>query len=294
MKKIRYALEAILLFTLFLIFKILPVSVASNFGGFIGRAIGPRLAASRKALRNIEAALPDLSPAEHKQAVTDMWDNLGRVIAEYPHLEHIGQKRSVLIGDDILQDLIMQEQPAVFFGAHQGNWEVNGALLHQQYNQDVDITYRAPNNPWSAKMLQRARTLNGKLGVIAKSRTAGKALIQALKNKRHIGVLLDQKYNEGLALPFFGMDAMTNPTFVSLCQKYNCPLVPVRNTRLDNAHFSLRLYEPLSLFNADGTPRSQEDVMRDANALLEGWIREKPGQWLWLHRRWDSKVLQKN
>lgn len=294
MKNVRYALEASLLTLLFLLFKILPVATASNFGGFIGRLIGPRLAASRKALRNIQAALPDLSPQEHKQAITDMWDNLGRVIAEYPHLEHIGRKRSVLIGDDILQDLIMQEQPAVFFGAHQSNWEVNGALLHQQYNQPVDITYRAPNNPWSAKMLRKARTLNGKLGVIAKSRTAGKALIQALKAKRHIGVLLDQKYNEGIALPFFGIDAMTNPAFVSLCQKYNCPLIPVRNTRLDGAHFSLQLYEPLPLFNEDGSARSQEEVMRDANALMEKWIRDQPGQWLWLHRRWDSKGLQKN
>lgn len=292
MKKLRYALEATLLTLLFIIFKILPVSAASNLGGFIGRTIGPRLAASRKALRNIEAALPELSPTQHQMAIRDMWDNLGRVIAEYPHLASIGKNHSVLKGDDILQDLIMQEQPAVFFGAHQSNWEVNGALLYQQYDQPVDITYRAPNNPWSAIMLRKARTLNGKLGVIAKSRTAGKLLIQALKSKRHIGVLLDQKYNEGIALPFFGMNAMTNPAFVSLCQKYDCPLVPVRNTRLKGAQFELQLYEPIKLFEKDGSARSQEDVMRDANTLMEGWIREQPGQWLWLHRRWDSNVLQ--
>lgn len=291
MKSVRYALEAILLGLLFIVFRILPVSAASNIGGWIGRMVGPRLAASRKAMRNIEAALPELTPAQHQEAITQMWDNLGRVIAEYPHLKTIGNHRSTLGGADILEDLIMQEQPAVFFGAHQGNWEVNGALLHQQYGQPVDITYREPNNPWSAALLKRARTLNGRLGVIAKSRTAGKALIMALKNKRNIGVLLDQKYNEGVALPFFGRDAMTNPSFVSLCQKYKCPLVPVRNIRRDNTRFELSLHEPIELFDEDGASRSAEDVMREANALMESWIREYPGQWLWLHRRWDSKAL---
>lgn len=294
MKTLRYALEALVLYLFYFTFKLLPAKAASNLGGFIGRMVGPRLAASRKALRNIQAALPELSPEEYNKAIIDMWDNLGRVMAEYPHLRTIGARRATLEGDDILQDLIMQSQPAVFFGAHQGNWEVNGALLHTQYKQPVDITYRAPNNPWSDKLLWKARTLNDELGVIAKSRTAGKSLIQSLKGKRHIGVLLDQKFNEGIAVPFFGMDAMTNAAFVQLCQKYDCPLVPVQNIRTGPARFTLRLYEPLKLFNDDGSPRSNEEVMREANAMMEDWIKQYPGQWLWLHRRWDSKALQDN
>ena len=126
------------------------------------------------------------------------------------------------------------------------------------------------------------------MGVIAKSRTAGKALIQSIKNKRHIGVLLDQKYREGIAVPFFGMKAMTNPVFIQLCQKYDCPLVPVRNIRRGPARFEIILYEPIALFTDDGAPRAPEDVLLEINALLESWITEHPGQWLWLHRRWNS------
>ena len=288
MKQIRYAAEAIVLYIFFAFFRILPVASASNVGGFIGRTIGPKLAASRKAYRNLNAALPQLESEEQKEIITEMWDNLGRVIAEYPHLESISTQRAVLENSAILQDLIMQEQPAVFFGAHQGNWEVNGALLCTQFNQPVDITYRAPNNPWSGKLLMKARTLGGQLGVIAKSRSAGKMLIQSIKNKRHIGVLLDQKYREGLAVPFFGMPAMTNPVFIQLCQKYDCPLIPVRNIRLGPARFEIRLYEPIELFTKDGQARSAEDVLIEINALLEDWIIQNPGQWLWLHRRWDS------
>ena len=141
-------------------------------------------------------------------------------------------------------------------------------------------------------MLKHARTLNGRLNAIAKSRIAGKEMIQAIKSKRHIGVLLDQKYNEGIPVSFFGRDAMTNPVFVPLCQKYDCPLVPVRNIRLKGTRFEIQLGEPIELFNEDGSSRPAEDVMREINTIMEGWIRECPGQWLWLHRRWDSKQLQ--
>ena len=291
MKKIRYLFEAVLLYLLFFLFRLMPAQAASDLGGWIGRTIGPRLAASRKAYRNLQSAMPALSEVQQKEIITEMWENLGRVMAEYPHLRTLSRDNTVLEHDDILQDLIMQESPAVFFGAHQGNWEVNCAMMHTQFNQPIDVTYRAPNNPWSDKLLMKARTLNGVVRAHPKTKTSARSLIQAIKDKRYIGVLLDQKYNEGMAVPFFGMDAMTNPVFVELCQKYDCPLVPIRNIRTNGANFRLQLYEPLELFDEHGQPRATEDVLVEISALLESWIREYPGQWLWLHRRWDSKSL---
>lgn len=292
MKQIRYIFEAALLHMLFSFFGILPVEAASNLGGCLGRTIGPRMAASRKALRNIELALPDLSSAGHNAAILEMWDNLGRVIAEYPHLETIAQSRTQIEGRKILEELFTRDQGALFCGAHLANWEVNCAAFLIKLNKPIDVTYRAPNNPWSDRLLMKARTLGGQIGAHSKSRQGGKTLIEAMKDKSYIGMLIDQKYNEGVAVPFFGMPAMTNPVFVQLCQKYNAALIPVRNERLPGAHFKFTVYEPLDLFDADNTPLSVEDVIAKAHEYLEDWIREKPGQWLWLHRRWESAATK--
>ena len=288
MKHIRYFIEAILLYSLFFIFGILPVDTASNFGGWVGRTIGPRLAASRKATRNLESAIPNLSDAEKTKIIREMWDNLGRIIAEYPHLETIGRTRTTIEGREILENAFKGEQGNVFWGGHIGNWEVVCGALLTQFNMPMDISYRAPNNPWSDKILSHARSLGGKLRSFPKSRSGGKELLTAAKAGRNIGILIDQKYNEGLAVPFFSMPAMTNPVYAQLGQKYGCRLIPMRNIRTKGANFILRFYEPQESNGA------LEDVIQKSHIIMEDWIREHPGQWLWLHRRWDSEALKKN
>ena len=130
-------------------------------------------------------------------------------------------------------------------------------------------------------MLARARTLNGRLGAYSKSRAGGKGLIEAIKNKRCVGILIDQKYNEGLAIPFLGYPAMTNPIFVTLAQKYDAILLPVSNVRIENTRFKLTFHAPLNI--ADNI----ENTIKSAHTYLENWIKETPSQWLWLHRRWN-------
>ncbi len=287
MKKIRYAFEALFLLLLFLFSKILPVQWASGFGGWIGDVIGMRLAASRKAHTNLKAALPDMSDGERQDIVRGMWNNLGRVMMEYPHLEHIGRDRTEIIGTEILEQY--KDRPAILFTAHLANWEVCPIAALTQQDFKVTSIYRAPNNPFSDKMLLRARTLGSKLRTIPKSKSGTRHLIKALKNNEHIGVLIDQKYNEGVKADFFGQPAMTSPAFVQLAQKFDCPLIPLKIERLNGCAFKMTILPPLDIKD-----KPVEDVINHSHALLEGWITDHPAQWLWLHRRWNSKALKEN
>ena len=280
MKQIRYFFEAVFLGILFILSKFLPAPWASNFGGLIGRTIGPRLAASRKALGNINAALPD---ADAPQILTGMWDNLGRVIMEYPHLEHLARDRTEIIGAGILEQY--KDTPAILFTAHLANWEICPIAALIQQNFKVSSIYRAPNNPFSDKILARARSFKGRLKTIPKSKTGTRNLIKALQNNEHIGILIDQKYNEGIEADFFGRPAMTSPAFVQLAQKFNCPLIPLRIERINGAQFKMTILPPLNS-QIDIQNESVEEIVTKAHTLLEEWITDRPSEWLWLHRRW--------
>ncbi|MFP4314432.1 MAG: lysophospholipid acyltransferase family protein [Alphaproteobacteria bacterium] len=290
MKKLRYLIEAALCLLFFAIFKLLPVQWASAVGGFLGRSIGPHLAASRKAARNLQKALPDLAETQRAAIIKAMWDNLGRVFAEYPHLKTIAQKHLTIKNPHIFEHA--KDTGAVFFAGHLANWELWSAMTHIHFNSVLDITYRAPNNPYIDKILHKARKIDGKLNAHPKSRESGRKLIQVLKNKGLLAIMIDQKYNEGEAVDFFGHPAMTNPVAFQLAQRFNVPLIPTSCVRTGGANFTITFHAPLSTHHKEGNKRPLDEMMREGNLMLEQWIKDNPAQWIWLHKRWDSKALK--
>lgn len=288
MKKTRYIIEALLLRILFVFFKCLPPQTASNVGGFIGRTIGPRMAASRKAYRHLQTALPEKDKNAQRVIIKGMWDNLGRVIAEYPHLKKLSTDYTEIHDLTGEQSALHSDGAAVFIGAHLANWEINCIASYTQLDLPITLTYREPNNPMVAKLLEKSRTLNGQLTALPKSRKSGKKLLQTLKNAKTLGILIDQKYNEGIEVPFFGHSAMTNPVFVQLCQRYKCPLIPVRCERIKGCHFKLTAYPAIPTLDEQGKPLPTQDVINAAHKHIEKWIRQRPEQWLWVHRRWKK------
>lgn len=285
MKKFRYFIEAALLFLAFGLFKIIGPQAASGFGGFIGRTIGPRLGASKKALANLHYALPGKTDDDYALILRDMWDNLGRVIAEFPHLKTIAQKYTVFEG---LENVPANDgKPFVLITGHLSNWEAAHVALHVVPKIKFNLTYRPPNNPYIAGLVEACRTVEGQLPMLPKSRTGTRGMVESIAEGNPLLILIDQKYNEGVVAPFMDRPAMTSDAFVRFSQKFHAPLIPFRMERLQGCHFRLTLTPPIP---AEG--RAVEDVIADAHTLLEGWVREKPGQWLWLHRRWDSAGLK--
>ncbi|NCC22810.1 MAG: lipid A biosynthesis acyltransferase [Alphaproteobacteria bacterium] len=287
LRKLRYFFEYAALRAAFWVFGLLSPDQASALGGLLGRTIGPRLAVSRKALRNLQEALPDRNERERQTILSEMWENLGRVMGEYPHLEFLARERVEIVNSDWLGRIRDDGREAVLFGAHLANWELTGIGLLAR-GLETHAVVRAPNNPLTARLLERQRTLNGRIPTIAKSSAGARQLVRTLREHRHIGILIDQKYNEGIESLFFGRPAMTSPAFVELSQRFSCPLVPVRFERLKGATFRFTFYEPVPVTNPDGTIRDVAECIAEAHSMLERWILDRPGQWIWLHRRWKS------
>ncbi len=280
MKHLRYAIEALFLGGLFILFRIMPLDASSATAGWLGRQIGPRLASSRKARRHIAAALPDKTDEEIKAIIRGMWDNLARVVGEYPHIKKIASERVTIIGQKNIEQTLAGGKGGVFFSAHYGNWEIPPALLNLRFDAPVYLMYRAPNNPSVDKMIHYWRTLAGKMEAYPKSRAGGQQAMKAQRNGGCAAILFDQKYKEGVEASFFGMRAMTNPFYIKLAKKFEAPLVPAFIRRIDGANFELTVHAPLDL------SQSEDQLLAASHALLEEEIKQAPEQWLWLHRRW--------
>jgi KDO2-lipid IV(A) lauroyltransferase len=273
----------------FAAFRALPVDAASGIGGSLARWIGPALGISKRARLNLAAALPELSVAEIDNIIHGMWDNLGRIAAEYPHLRDIRVfapgGRVETSGFEHVDRAIAEGRRVVFFSAHLANWEI-AALAAGQYGIDIAQIYRAANNPLIDRMIARMRGGNGEL--IAKGAVASRRAVAALRRGGHVSLLADQKLNEGIAVPFFGRPAMTAPALALLALRFQCAVLPVRVERLKGARFRLTLYPPLELPRTGNRDADVAVLMAAVNATLEGWIRESPEQWFWVHSRWPE------
>jgi KDO2-lipid IV(A) lauroyltransferase len=267
----------------------LPLDRASAVGGFAARHIGPRLGISKRARLNIMAALPELPEAGVAPVVAGMWDNLGRVAAEYPHLRKVRAfapgGRVETIGTEHIDRAVAAGRRVILFSGHLANWEI-AALAGAQYGIAVTQIYRAANNPLVDRMIARLRGGGGAL--IPKGSRAARGAIAALRAGGHLSLLVDQKMNDGIAVPFFGRPAMTAPALAQLALRFGCDVLPVRVERLAGARFRLTVHPPLPLPRSGDPQADVRALMAAVNATLEAWIRERPEQWFWVHRRWPD------
>jgi KDO2-lipid IV(A) lauroyltransferase len=268
----------------------LSVERASAWGGKLGRAVGPLSSAHRTMLRNLERALPELDAAARHRVATDAWDNFGRTMTEYAVLPRLAatewRERITMSGHEAL---VGERKPAILFAGHLGNWETIPIAVGRMI-RPMTIVYRPPNNPAVDAMIADIR--GGYTTAMAPKGAGGaRVIMKALQDGELVLMIVDQKINEGLPIPFFGRDAMTGPAVARLAMRFNCPLVPVRAERRDGGRFHVSLEEPWTVESAG---KSEDDAVRDAliriNAKLESWIRQDPGQWLWMHKRWPKEV----
>ena len=286
-KQIVWLVEAALAYVLYGIFWILPVDIGSAISGWACRLVGPLLSLSNIARDNLGKAMPDLSPKSIEHIIADVWENLGRVAAEFPHIHWLINNRVEVVDVQYCQALKDDGKPGIFISAHFGNWELAGA---QGCHQGIPmiLVYRAANNPWVERLYQKGRSASATGGQIAKGSQGGRQVLDALRKGGHLGMLVDQKMNDGLAIPFFGRDAMTAPAVARMALKYRCPVVPAKVQRLKGANFRITFYPELTLPDTGNTQSDTIELMTTINGIVESWVRENPGQWLWLHRRWPK------
>ena len=267
----------------------------ANFFGRASRFIGRRLREDRIGRENLKAAFPEKSPEEIEKILAGVWDNLGRIGAEFAHLDNIWDydpehpekdsrvefsPRTKELFDQIRDD----GKPALIFACHLGNWELP-ALAAVAHGLDAAILFRRPNSEAADRAIERTRAIN--MGtLIPAGRDAPLRLAQALQEGKHVAMLVDQYLTNGVEVTFFGRKTTANPMLARLRRQVDCPIHGTRIIRLPNNRFRAELSEEVKpVFDAAGQIDIQ-GTMQAVTNVVEGWVREYPEQWLWLHRRW--------
>ncbi len=265
---------------------------ASNVSGAIARRLGPWLPAHRIGQVNLRAAFPDKDAVWIERTLREAWDNLGRVAGEYVHMgriwdfdtEHPNTGRIQSDSVPLFEMIRDDGKPGLCFAAHLGNWELP-AIAAKAHGMASAVVYRMPNNKAVAKEIIRIRApLMGRM--IRTRAQAALEMAAALQAGDHVGMLVDQHFSRGVDVTFFGRRCKANPAVARLARQFDCPVVGMRVVRLPNHRFLVTGGGPYELpRGADG----QIDIVAATQmmtSIIEGWIREHPGQWLWFHRRW--------
>jgi len=289
-RRLRDLAEGIGAAVIFEFFRLLPIRWASAVGGFLARSFGPRLGASKRADLNLRLAMPELDAETRRRIVRGMWDNLGRVAAEYSHINKVEifapKGRVEVLGLEKILAERGSTRRYIFFSGHFGNWEIALRTCPQAGFKTIGV-YRAPNNPWIERLVNRARRTPG-LEMIPKGAAASRRLLSELNSGSQLCILVDQKMNDGIPVPFFGRPAMTAPALARLALRFDCTVVPVRVERLPKTRFRVIAEPPIVYERTGDTERDTLALMTKVNEVLERWIRAKPDHWFWLHRRWPD------
>ena len=287
--KLRYGAEAALFFFFMGLFRVIGLDAASATGGFIGRNIFYRMSTMKRARANLRAAFPGMSDAEMESTIKEMCDNLGRTIAEYAHFDKFSLKsgRFELVGGEIIDRLIASGKGILFISGHFANWEMM-LLMARQIGLDGGTVYRPVNNIYIDRWMAKRRMKYGPSELISKGAQGTRRIFTILRAGKCIFILVDQKTNEGLPVPFFGRIAMTTPAPAALALKLGAVLLPASNERLGGSRFRMTVYEPLEFTPSGDHDQDVFDLTQKINDAIEKSVRHRPSQWLWIHRRWPK------
>ena len=273
------------------LFRLLPVDAASGLGGWLLRRVGPLTGPDKTASRNLRLAFPEKDEGWRRRVLDAQWENLGRTSAEFAHMDRLlpHSGRVEIVNVERLHAIARDNRPAVLVGGHFANWEMLAVVI---VNSGVrcQITYRAANNPYIDRRIIESRRRYGVQLFAPKGGDGARELLEAMQRGESVGIMNDQKFNGGVAVPFFGrrVHAAPGPTRLALRNHGIVDLMSVQ--RLKGARFRVTVYEPLVLERTGDRSRDIEEGVRRITAFIEERVREKPEDWFWVHKRWPNEA----
>ena len=259
--------------------------MASNLGGKIFQIIGPLFRSKKLIYSNIKKAFPNINQNELNEIYSSMWNNYGRVFAEYMFIKKFRHDRLsdniIVKGREILENIKHNNQRVVFISGHFSNFELM-AMQIEKMGIRVAAIYRPLNNIFLNRIMEKLRKNYICKFQIKKGIGGTKKLVRLIRDGFSTALMIDQRVSEGIKSNFFNEKASTTTIPAQLVKKYKIPVVPIFIERFDGIKFKMTVDKPINFEDN----KSVEEITSELNKLLENMILKKPNYWIWSHNRW--------
>jgi KDO2-lipid IV(A) lauroyltransferase len=292
-KKIKYLFEYLLVLTIIQIMGLFGISKSVNICRYLARIIGPILPVNKIAEKNLKNIFG--KDFAYKAIIDQIWDNFGSFIGEIPYINKMSNEelseRVEIIGIERIKELQDAHQPFLLFTGHFANWDFALKIIDKFFPKFA-IIYRKANNPYVDKLIIGARR-SSNIKLIPKGTKGARDLISAIKSGYAIGMLVDQKMNDGIEVPFLGRPAMTANAIAKIALQFDYPIIPLQVIRTNtDSHFKVIIHQPLKFNRTNDIKLDCYNIMVIINQILGNWVKEHPGQWFWFHNRWKKNFTE--
>ena len=285
MNKIKYFFQFLIIIILFSLFKILGIKISSYIGGKLFEFIGPFFRSKELIDKNIRRAFPNIDQDKLTSIKSSMWNNYGRVFAEYIFIKDYRNnnlKNNIIIeGEEILKDLKEKNKKVIFISGHFSNFELM-AMQIEKFGIKLAAIYRPLNNIFLNSIMERIRKKYICKNQIRKGIGGLKELMKLNKNGYSTALMIDQRVSEGSKINFFNEKAFTTTIPAQLIKRFNISVVPIFIERFDSIKFKMTVNTPIDFAEED----SIDDITENLNGIVEKMIIKNPNNWIWSHNRW--------
>ena len=285
MRLIKYFFQFLFVIIFFFFFKIIGFKLSSALGGKLFEIIGPLFRSKNLIHSNIKKAIPNIDSTDLNKMTKLMWNNYGRIFAEYMFIKDFraGKLNSKIKieGQEILNEIKEFNKQVIFISGHFGNFELMAMHL-EKTGINLSAIYRPLNNIFLNKIMERIRKKYICKNQIKKGIGGMKKLINLMNSNFSTALMIDQRVTEGIKSDFFNNEASTTTVPAQLIKKFKIPVVPIFIERIDDTNFKITINQPINFTNE----MSIKNITDKLNQVLEKMIIKKPEHWIWSHNRW--------
>jgi len=288
MKIFKYVIEAIFVYFLFLIIKILGLNLGRYLSSKIFLSIGLLFRPKKLIEKNISYVFGQNNNSE--KIIKSMLSNYGKVFAEYiflkkfrtnkfkrPHIE--------ISGNEILEDIVKKNKQAVFISGHFANFELMAMEL-EKHKINLAAIYRPLNNFFLNPFMVYLRKNYICKNQIKKGLRGTAEAVRYMKNNCSLALMVDQRLGQSERYAFFNKPAHTTTLPAQLAIRFNCEIVPIYLERKQDDLFKMEIMKPIEVNKQNDTEKEKKAITLKINSIVEKMILKNPGQWIWTHNRW--------
>ena len=287
LKIVKYFFQAMIIYLLFIIIKMIGLTLSRKFFSILFNIIGPSIKSEHIVNNNLDKFLGTYNEDVKIDTKLKMWTNYGKTFVEYLYLKEFKNKNNhiEIKGEKILSEIIKKNKPVIFVSGHFANFELMSIELSKK-NINLATIYRPLNNIFLNPFMEYLRKKYICQHQIKKGLAGVKDSIKYIKNSFSIALMIDQRVSEGKRLPFFENMALTTTLPAQMALKFNLDIVPIYIARKKNDNFQIEIYNPLKITNKDDNETNKLNISIKLNKILEEMISRDPGLWIWTHNRW--------